>query len=106
MTAPVTASERDLRALAGIISDDRSDLPSEGLPLSLLADLRDQVGCELLSFYGLDTDRQMTWFHQDFPAHCDDGKVYEQAFWAHYWDFAPSSYPDRSGDLRTVTKTS
>jgi DNA-binding CsgD family transcriptional regulator len=106
VTAPVTVSECDLRALLGLISDDRSDLPSEGLPLSLLADLRDQVGCELLSFYGLDTDRQVTWFHQDFPAHCDDGKVYEQAFWAHYWDFAPSSYADRSGDLRTVTKTS
>jgi len=106
MTAPMTASERDLRTLLGIISDNRSDLPSEGLPLSLLADLQDQVGCELLSCYGLDADRQMTWFHQDFPAHCDDGKVYEQAFWAHYWDFAPASYPDRSGDLRTVTKTS
>ena len=37
MRTPVTASERDLRALAGIVSDDRADLPAEGLPPSLLA---------------------------------------------------------------------
>jgi hypothetical protein len=43
MTAPVTASERDLHTLAGIISDHRADLPAEGLPLSLLADLKDQI---------------------------------------------------------------
>ena len=29
MTAPVTASERDLRTLAGIVSDHRADLPAE-----------------------------------------------------------------------------
>jgi|SRR5689334_6275789 hypothetical protein len=46
MTAPVTASERDLRTLAGIVSDHRADLPAEGLPLSLLADLKDQIRCE------------------------------------------------------------
>jgi hypothetical protein len=40
MTAPVTASERDLRALARIVSQDRPDLPADGgLPESLLADL-------------------------------------------------------------------
>ena len=39
MTAPVTASERDLRALARIVSEDRPDLPADGgLPESLLAD--------------------------------------------------------------------
>ena len=30
----------------------------------------------------------------------------ERAFWAHYWDCDPCSYPDRSGDLRSVTKIS
>ena len=29
MTAPVTASERDLRALAGVVSADRPDLPAK-----------------------------------------------------------------------------
>ena len=27
-------------------------------------------------------------------------------FWAHYWDCLPCSYPDRSGDLRSITKIS
>jgi hypothetical protein len=36
MGAPLTASEHDLRTLAGIVSDERSDLPAQGLPLSLL----------------------------------------------------------------------
>lgn len=27
-------------------------------------------------------------------------------FWAHYWDCDPCSYPDRSGDLRSITKIS
>ena len=47
MVAPVVASERDLRALAGIVSQDRPDLPDgEGLPLSLLAVLKDQIRCD------------------------------------------------------------
>ena len=39
MTAPVTASERSLRALAGMVSEHRADLPEQGLPTSLLSDL-------------------------------------------------------------------
>jgi hypothetical protein len=35
MRAPVTASERDLRTLAGIVGDDRGEPPAEGVaPLS------------------------------------------------------------------------
>ena len=30
MTAPVRVSELDLRVLAGIVSDDRPDVPAEG----------------------------------------------------------------------------
>ena len=65
MTAPVTASERDLRTLAGIISDHRADLPAEGLPLSLLADLKDQIRCDKVQVAGLDSSRQADWFGQD-----------------------------------------
>ena len=57
VVAPVTASERDLRALAAIVSQDRHDLPDgeEGLPLSLLADLKDQIRCD-----GISLDRVTT----------------------------------------------
>jgi len=62
MTAPVTASERDLRALARIVSQDRPDLPADGgLPESLLADLMSQIRCDAVVFLGFDSGRQAHW---------------------------------------------
>jgi hypothetical protein len=59
MTAPVTASERDLRALAAIVSENRPDLPDgEGLPSSLVADLMSQIRCNQAVFLGFDGSRQ------------------------------------------------
>ena len=105
MTAPVTASERDLRTLAGIVSDHRDDLPAEGLPPSLLADLMSQIRCDALSFQGFDSGRQEAWFVQRVPANNDwDGEAFDRAHWEHYWDCEPCSYPDRSGDLRSIVK--
>jgi len=104
MTAPVTASERDLRALAGIVSEDRPDLPDgEGLPPSLLADLMGQIRCDTLTFFGMDSGRQAYWFAQDIPPIDTAGfEDLDRAQWQHYWDSQPCSYPDRTGDLRSV----
>ena len=105
MTAPVTASERDLRTLAGIVSDHRDDLPAEGLPPSLLTDLMSQIRCDALSFQGFDSGRQEAWFVQRVPASNDwDGEAFDRAHWEHYWDCQPCSYPDRAGDLRSIVK--
>jgi len=103
MRAPVTASERDLRTLLGIVADDRGDPPAEGLAWSLLADLTDLIRCDAIAFFGLDSDRRASRFGQDLPA--DDADD-EQVFWEHYRDCDPCSYPDRSGDVRSVTKLS
>jgi DNA-binding CsgD family transcriptional regulator len=105
MTAPVTVSEKDLRTLLGIVGDHRSDLPPAGLPMSLLAELKDQIRCDDLSFFGFDTAGQTTWFFQEIPADVDDS-AYVEAFWGNFWDFDPLSYPDRTGDLRSVTRIS
>jgi len=48
MISRVSASEQDLRALAGVVSEVRPDLPGQGLPLSLLSDLKDQIPCDVL----------------------------------------------------------
>jgi DNA-binding CsgD family transcriptional regulator len=109
MTSPVTVSERDLRTLLGIVSDHRSDLPPAGLPPSLLTDLRDQIGCDELQFFGQDTRRQTGWFCQDLPAGSDipgDDPDDEQLYWEIYWDSTCCSYPDHTGDVRSVTKVS
>lgn len=105
MTAPLMSSERDLRTLAGIVSDYRADLPAQGLPVSLLSDLMSQIRGDAVLFEGFDSDRQETWFAETVPA--DDNGAdggFAQAHWMHYWDCQPCSYPDRTGDLRSVIK--
>jgi DNA-binding CsgD family transcriptional regulator len=108
MTSPVTVSERDLRTLLGIVGDHRSDLPPAGLPPSLLVELRDQIRCDELQFLGQDTPRQAGWFAQDLPADSDiagDDPDDEQLYWELYWD-SVCSYPDRTGDVRSVIRVS
>jgi hypothetical protein len=59
VVAPVVASDRDLRALAAIVSEDRPDLPDgEGLPPSLLADLMGQIRCDGIRLERYDSGRQ------------------------------------------------
>jgi DNA-binding CsgD family transcriptional regulator len=111
MSIPIRASDRDLRALAGIVSQDRPDLPEgEGLPPSLLADLMGQIRCDVVSFEGLDSGRHALWFWQENPIPADDAadevwcEGWDRRYWSHYWDCKPSSYPDRSGDLRSILR--
>ena len=73
MMAPVTASDRDLRALAAIVSEDRPDLPDgEGLPPSLLADLMGQIRCDDISLDRDDSGRQAYSLLQPIPTLSDD----------------------------------
>lgn len=99
--------EPDLRTLAGIVTDERADLPAHGLPESLLADLMAQIHCDLVSFEGHDTGRREWWFVQCIPpdAYGDDqsGDL-DRLHWEHYWDSLICSYPDRTGDLRSVLR--
>lgn len=106
MTAPVRVSDRDLRALAGIVSEDRPDVPAEeGLPPSLLADLMSQIRCDVIAFGGFDSSQRQTWSTQFMP---DGGEVVVSdaapVNWEHYWHCQPCSYPDRTSDLRSIVK--
>jgi DNA-binding CsgD family transcriptional regulator len=110
MSTAVRASEQDLRALAAIISQDRPDLPAgEGLlPPSLLADLMGQVRCEAISLSRYDTRRQAHGLLQATDADDDPEppEGFARMFWTHYWDCRICSNPVRTGDLRSVVKTS
>ena len=90
MTAPVVASGRDLRALAGIVSEDRADFPADGgLPESLLADLMGQIRCDYISLDRAASGRHAYSLLQAIPAPSDDElKAFEDvdpAHWEHWW---------------------
>ena len=99
MKGPVTASGRDLRTLAGIVSDDRGEPPAEGVAPSLLGDLLGLVGGDLVVFSGTDSGRQVDWFGQTLPTEAHDPEYDQASFWKHYWN-SPCSYPEHTGDLR------
>ena len=103
----MTASEADLCRLAAIVTADRADLPAQGLPLSLLSDLMDQIRCDFVQFQGFDSRRQGYWFIQGVPDEGDDeapGGDVDRAHWRHYWDSAPCSSPRPQRRLRSVVK--
>ena len=106
MTTPIRASDKDLRALAAIVTQDRADLPDgEGLPPSLLADVMGQINCDALSLDSWDTGRQLCWFSQEIPARDAGGTDYtawDPVFWENYWDCQHCSYVARTGDQRSV----
>ena len=107
MSTPVRASDRDLRALAAIVSQDRPDLPDrEGLPPSLLADLMGQIRCDSLSLDSWDSGRQRVWFSQEIPS--GDARIgfegQDEVYWENHWDCQPCSYTARTGDQRSVIK--
>ena len=105
MSTPVRASDRDLRALAAIVSQDRPDLPDgDGLPPSLLGDLMGQIRCDALGLDGWDAGRQTCWFSQEIPSGdaAIDFESTDQVFWDNYWDCQPCSYAARTGDQRSV----
>jgi DNA-binding CsgD family transcriptional regulator len=110
MTATLTASGRDLRTLAGIVSEDRGEPPAHGLAPSLLGDLFGLIRCDYLSFTGMDTVQQTDWFWQGAPLEsgddCEETEEESAPFWQHYWHSTCCSYPDRTGDLRSITKIS
>ena len=106
MKGQVTASGRDLRTLAGIVSDDRGEPPAEGLPPSLLGDLLGLIRCDLVVFEGHDRSRQVDWFGQTLPVEAHDPEFDVAPFWEHYWDDLPCSYADLTGDVRRVTTIS
>jgi DNA-binding CsgD family transcriptional regulator len=59
MTTPIRASDRDLRALAAIVSQDREAPPAgDGLPPSLLTDRKAQIPCDYVALLGFDGVRQ------------------------------------------------
>ena len=107
MTAPTMVRDWDVLALADIVNAERPDVPDEGLPPSLLADLARQIRCDVLAFGRFDT-------HSIGPVPYSCWRMASESVamasvpvnWQHYWHCQSCSYPDRTGDLRSIVKIS
>ena len=101
--SPETASERDLRTLAGVVTDERADVPAEGLPPSLLTELKDLIRCDQVSFFRMDSSRQEFSYMQEIPVIPGD-QALNDGYWGLHWACEGCNYPERTGDLRSILK--
>jgi DNA-binding CsgD family transcriptional regulator len=105
--ARMTVSDTQLRSMLRIVNAP-DDADGEPLPRSVLAALSRLVGADMVYFMRLDVDRQETPLYQEYgqldPVDDEDAPV--EVFWSNYWTEPFCSYPDRTGDLTSVTKVS
>ncbi len=111
MSTATLANDRDLLAMARMVNTERVDVPVEhGLPPSLLIDLTRQIGCDVIGLVEFDSTGRTCPFVQSIPflvsrtpdpagAPVTD---FDPVQWSHYWECECCSYPDRSGDFRSV----
>jgi DNA-binding CsgD family transcriptional regulator len=98
--------DRDLRDLLEVIEAGRSTVVAEGLPIAVLERAQALIGSDAVSFVDLDVKHQADWIRGQFIPGDDAGPDWAAPFWRHYWDCVPCSYPDRTGDRRSVTTIS
>ena len=94
-------ADHDLAQMMRITQHHPESDPEALLPWTLLAELRELIPCDEVSVYGHDTRQRSSFGMQDLVG--DTASPGEEVFWAHYWDCLDCSYPDRSGDLTSVT---
>ena len=96
-----SVSGRDLRAMMDLVHDGYADEPAEGLPAAAVAGLSRLVRCDSVCLFELSPGHR----HCSGPG-CVHDPGLSRVFWTHYWSCPPCSYPERSGDFTSVTKTS
>ncbi len=102
-------TDTDLQLMMGIARDHNHDDGGVPLPWSLLHDLTRLVECDALSVSGQDTPRWEIFAAQELPEeeqlHAPEQIGIDDVYRQHYWG-STCSYPDRTGDIVTVTRTS
>ncbi len=97
-------ADADVSAMLRIATAARSTSEAEPLPWDLLHDLRELIRCDALVVSGQDTPAKTAFAEQMVGELGPEPPV--ELFWEHYWDSLDCSYPDRSGDLSSITMTS
>jgi DNA-binding CsgD family transcriptional regulator len=101
-----TVLDRDLRTMLRIVyaPDDADD--GHPMPPSVLDALRRLVHADAVYFLRLDVERREMPLRRKCGPDVDDADALQAVFWSNYWTSPLCSYPDRTGDLATVTKMS
>jgi DNA-binding CsgD family transcriptional regulator len=109
----MTAADRDLRDMRRLVIEGAEDDGDADLllPRAVVDGLRSLVGFDVFSVAIIDSANEIAIPRQDLPAAPVEGEpltpAQEQAlFFRHYWQCLPCSYPDRTGDLDSVTRMS
>lgn len=102
-------SERELRALMGVIEEARHGEPTEGMPWALWDGLAPLVRCDAMSFSESDLaddhDLVLQWAEGD-DRNMDLGGPQPAVFWKSLKEFLPCDYPRRTGDYASVVRWS
>lgn len=102
-----TVTDADLRGLLDALDGARSAYADDGMPRTVLEQLSHVVACDSLTFLELDTPAERVVLDQPLnEAEIGEHDVDPDAFWRHYWDCLPCSYPDHAQDDRRVTTVS
>lgn len=100
-------SARDLDLVLQLVTDRYEDAAADdALPWRLLAGVKQLIPSAGLSAFEMDAHQRSVSLGQQVPDDNGDGSGPEDdIFWAHYWDDLSCCYPDRTGDVHSVTKT-
>lgn len=96
--------EADLRGLLDVVAAFADGEGSAWPPPSGLEGIHALIGCDDVSFNDFDPSARRFYSLTEHPAHGEDYD--HDPFWAGYWDNSFCSYPQRSGDNRSVIKLS
>jgi DNA-binding CsgD family transcriptional regulator len=105
-------NERQLRAFLDVLLARHDDQPGDAMPSAVLDGLTRLIPCTSVTFLELDLGREAILTEQEvgdtseIPDEVDEVDELERVFWAGYWNSPLCSYPDRTGDLRSVIKLS
>ena len=102
MTTPIFVSENDLHTMLRIVNAPDLGDDGEGLPWSTMHALMALIPCKAIAFTGMNLEQHRHYLEQPVgePGPPGDGA----SFWAHYRE-SVCSYPERTGDLRSVLMT-
>lgn len=106
--ARMAVGDTELRTMLRIVNAPDDADGGEPLPRSVLAALLRLFRADMVHFMRLDVERREVPLYQEYGriADVDDEDAPVSVFWSNYWGAPFCSYPDRTGDLSSVTKGS